>query len=432
MDIDQEESGVVAQTQLLALAVANSAPACTLLKHILALEVTALTARGALFLWSTAAAIDPLAAALAAGLLRASAELIGDHEEQQLLEVRAAALRVLTTLCAEKICAQQFGALGGHLAVLQVIARGAAVGSEPHDDDLDDDAPDDVCAAANCALQIRCAGCVFPMDPAPFQRSAAVSAAARAHVLRYTLPAHPTCRRSDSGSALTAAETASSPTARAAAALAAAHAAAHTASAGEVELTEERRRAVPAVTLLIRGVAARQASQFDVGFVTWPAAVALARWLHANSGLLEGRAVLEVGAGLALAGLAAACHARRVDLSDFNPLVLDAARYNIAINGRERDPSEAHDEYDIIIGADMICQESDAAGVTRALLRHLAPRGVAHFVLPHSRTRYGVEALPAMLHAAGLRYERAEVGRELLEGIEESAYLKWHQYRITR
>ncbi|CAN0517891.1 unnamed protein product, partial [Ectocarpus sp. 12 AP-2014] len=109
------------------------------------------------------------------------------------------------------------------------------------------------------------------------------------------------------------------------------------------------------ISVLVRPVKQRQHSQFDVGFVMWPAAIILSRLLCRNPSLVRGRRVLEIGAGLGLAGLVAAriqqvpssartprwrgiaCSiggtvvgsrsdvaAASVTMSDFNPLVLRA------------------------------------------------------------------------------------------------------------
>ena len=172
------------------------------------------------------------------------------------------------------------------------------------------------------------------------------------------------------------------------------------------------------VSLLIRSISRRQCSQYDVGFVLWPAAILLARWLHLEElEELRDKSVLEVGAGLGLRGILAARNARSVDISDYYPTVLKNTTYNININiknpanksqtaidtglvraihmdwdlipeisNNEVSASEAT-SYDCIIGTDMICQDSDAKNVVSLLLHYLAPYGVAHFVLPHPCTR---------------------------------------------
>ena len=59
----------------------------------------------------------------------------------------------------------------------------------------------------------------------------------------------------------------------------------------------------------------------------WPAALLLARWLWCHSWLLAGRRVLELGAGVGTAGLAAAvAGVRRVILTDINATALGLVR----------------------------------------------------------------------------------------------------------
>ncbi|KAL3910499.1 MAG: hypothetical protein SGPRY_009034, partial [Prymnesium sp.] len=66
----------------------------------------------------------------------------------------------------------------------------------------------------------------------------------------------------------------------------------------------------------------------------WPAAILLARWLWCHAWLLEGRCVLELGAGVGTAGLAAALSgAPRVILTDINSTALGLAKKNACING---------------------------------------------------------------------------------------------------
>ena len=60
------------------------------------------------------------------------------------------------------------------------------------------------------------------------------------------------------------------------------------------------------ITILINQVTDRQSAQKDVGFVMWPSAVVLSRWLVSNPKELHGKTVLELGAGCGLTGLVAA------------------------------------------------------------------------------------------------------------------------------
>jgi len=128
--------------------------------------------------------------------------------------------------------------------------------------------------------------------------------------------------------------------------------------------------AASAPPLLVRRIppqAQRQRAQEDVGFLLWPCALPLARWVVAHRAQLLGcsarRRVLELGSGVGLVGLAAglfalppfcgagagcACarggggdgggsapHAE-VLLTDFNPAVLANLRHNASLNDPSR------------------------------------------------------------------------------------------------
>jgi predicted nicotinamide N-methyase len=68
----------------------------------------------------------------------------------------------------------------------------------------------------------------------------------------------------------------------------------------------------------------------------WPAAIMLGRWMWQHQWLLRNRSVLELGAGVGTAGLAAAvCGASPVFLTDINQPALRCARENVQKNGPE-------------------------------------------------------------------------------------------------
>ncbi|KAL7556810.1 hypothetical protein ACA910_005245 [Epithemia clementina (nom. ined.)] len=203
-------------------------------------------------------------------------------------------------------------------------------------------------------------------------------------------------------------------------------------------------------SILIHQVTKRQSAQEDVGFVMWPSAVVLARWIATNAPVFQAsKSVLEIGAGCGLAGLLAARLQQKwqtkrkgqlgtntlngefsVTLSDFNPCVLENLKRNIAINNLSdictikgldffdqpglatlTDDSEQgwvdtdkvlQKPVDIVLGADIICQPSDAAAASRAIYNALKPGGCSYIVCATSAHRFGVEVFPSECARMGL------------------------------
>ena len=92
-------------------------------------------------------------------------------------------------------------------------------------------------------------------------------------------------------------------------------------------------------------VTLREAEQIiaagTTGLVTWGAALRLAEWALAHRDTFAGRRVVELGAGCGLAGLciAKAAAPAAVVFTDCHPLVLDALRENLRINGLAPGPA---------------------------------------------------------------------------------------------
>ncbi|CAN0062921.1 unnamed protein product, partial [Sphacelaria rigidula] len=242
----------------------------------------------------------------------------------------------LGELCREVECAELLGAIGGHTTILRLMSDGKIPGNirlrQPTNQraaalrktlsgdgvekcnrsnsvDLDDGEEDEVqAAAAEVAARVVSSGCAFPMRSAfPGDTSDLMSG-------RYPLEYDFIIPGGDRFSTLDSFETTGAITTEAF-------------PPSNLNVSEGR-----PVSILVRPVKERQHSQFDVGFQMWPAAVILSRWLCAHPGVLRGRSVLEVGAGLGLCGITAAHLASTVTLSDFNPKVLRALEANVALN----------------------------------------------------------------------------------------------------
>jgi predicted nicotinamide N-methyase len=128
------------------------------------------------------------------------------------------------------------------------------------------------------------------------------------------------------------------------------------------------------------------ATQFETipyGLLLWESAVGLAERLVSRPDTLAGRSVLELGAGVGLVGLLARTLGADVVQTDHEPVALAVARRNAAANGvigirqmiadwRQWD----HDaRYDLIVGADIVYDQSVHDDLARIFTRNLAPRG---------------------------------------------------------
>jgi len=126
----------------------------------------------------------------------------------------------------------------------------------------------------------------------------------------------------------------------------------------------------------------------------WPSALALARWL-AGGEVLEGLRVLELGAGLGLAGLAAALCGARVVQTDYVARALALAKENAEINGAtdiEQVTADWRDfritrQFDLILGSDIIYEPNLHPHLTGIFGRNLRPGG--QVILADPGRQYG-------------------------------------------
>eukprot|EP01041_Mallomonas_annulata_P005958 gene5958-12027_t len=206
--------------------------------------------------------------------------------------------------------------------------------------------------------------------------------------------------------------------------------------------------------------------QFTVGYILWPSSIILSRILLNMNWLLNKKNILELGAGLGLAGLVSSKFASYVCLTDFNEVVLENLQYNVnlnigstKINGVSAVGEFCHIEvksldfykqiiqsdidlsstgtvitaklphgkvFEVIIAADVICCAADATHCARAVAaRLLRPAvhdrtsggddgcdgggcqhrhgGLGIMVMEGSFHRFGVEELPGELAMLGLQ-----------------------------
>jgi predicted nicotinamide N-methyase len=174
----------------------------------------------------------------------------------------------------------------------------------------------------------------------------------------------------------------------------------------------------------------------------WPSAVALSRWLLFNPEELEGKKILELGAGCGLVGLVAARLVLRqrtkeqkqqstVAITDFNELVVKNVNQNIRLNGVE-DLAEGvgldffhqdvtkegwidsagnlKEQVDLVLAADVICQPEDAFAAARSIKASLRWGGKAITVSGDLKHRYGVECFEQGCTDLGLKVTKQNVG----------------------
>lgn len=189
-------------------------------------------------------------------------------------------------------------------------------------------------------------------------------------------------------------------------------------------------------TILISQVTARQSSQGDVGYVMWPSAIVLSRWLLSNPQHIIGKSILEIGAGCGLVGIAAARLISQssnstqqkmvVTITDVNDLVIGNIAKNIELNdvkevasvakldfyeqtgqnesGKwlEGVSSEYRDPVDVVLAADIICQASDAVAAAKTIYDALVPNGRCFVVCADSEHRFGIEIFQEECEKIGL------------------------------
>mmetsp|Transcript_32894 Transcript_32894/g.69211 ORF Transcript_32894/g.69211 Transcript_32894/m.69211 type:complete len:484 (-) Transcript_32894:71-1522(-) len=221
----------------------------------------------------------------------------------------------------------------------------------------------------------------------------------------------------------------------------------------------------------------RQSAQADVGFVMWPSAIVLSRWLVSNPSVLQGKSVLELGAGCGLVGIAAARIMtyqqisnneqlyesskssklkQEVIITDVNELVLENIVQNINLNDvasvasvakldfysqtgdnhsgkwiagdsiMNGSPEQDREPVDVILAADIICQAEDAIAAAKTIHDALRPGGVALVVCANAEHRFGVEIFANECEQRGLEVAATDVaemydGELLSEKIMHSA-----------
>jgi predicted nicotinamide N-methyase len=123
----------------------------------------------------------------------------------------------------------------------------------------------------------------------------------------------------------------------------------------------------------------------------WPAAVTLSRQII-ERGELAGRSVLELGAGVGMASIAAAKSGARVLCTDYSTEALKFVAYNAMLNRVALDTCRldwrmviGDEKFDAIIAADVLYERINLLPIVTAIDALLAPDGAAYIADPRRR-----------------------------------------------
>ena len=123
--------------------------------------------------------------------------------------------------------------------------------------------------------------------------------------------------------------------------------------------------------------------------------------------------VLELGAGLGLVGISLSMAGHRVVVTDYDQDALVFVRASAALNGVElhdvrlldwREPPA--ESFAMIVAGDVLYEKRDLEPIATLIASYLEPGGSA---LVSAQHRSAVEAFPAALEAAGLRFDTVAV-----------------------
>jgi len=124
---------------------------------------------------------------------------------------------------------------------------------------------------------------------------------------------------------------------------------------------------------------------FPYGLSLWASAVGLAKRLARQPDSVRGKRVLEIGAGVGLAGLVAPSLGALVTQTDYQVDALTLCQHNATINGicdiqvRPGDwrefPADLLGAFDLVIGSDVLYERSLHLTLSALLPKLLAPQG---------------------------------------------------------
>ncbi len=131
----------------------------------------------------------------------------------------------------------------------------------------------------------------------------------------------------------------------------------------------------------------------------WPGACLLANQVLSET-WPAGTRTIEIGCGLGLAGVAGLVAGLHVTFSDYSPAALALAAHNARLNGFERFETQLVDwkcppaeDYELVLGADVLYENRCLEDVIRVLDRMLAPSGKAILADPNRSVADNFESL---------------------------------------
>lgn len=173
-------------------------------------------------------------------------------------------------------------------------------------------------------------------------------------------------------------------------------------------------------TLLDGKDALKNVSDFPFWVKLWEAAIVLGQFLQGQK-FAKGTKLLELGAGLGAPGLAAASAGCDVTLSDYEELILNFERVSAAASKLEnvecimldwKNPPDM-EQYDIIVGAEILFREEFFAPLLSVIRKALKPDGVIY--LAHDVRR---KSLRPFLEMAQDEYT-ISASKKTLRSLEE-------------
>ena len=197
------------------------------------------------------------------------------------------------------------------------------------------------------------------------------------------------------------------------------------------------------------------------GLGIWSASLVCARWMASNEIIsqLEGKKIVELGAGCGIPGLSAAIYGKPSSLllTDLNPVTVRNMQYNIDLNKGhvkgcepsawcERVTASTIDwddektwpteKVDCVIGSDLVYQGSIVPMLRKVIIGILKPKGCFLYVCPEGG-RDGLDEFIRTMSGTGFQLtstrEAPQAYRQnpLSNGDEEDCFLHFHELAST-